>query len=509
MAAQTLNFLGGKFQGLDSNGDPLASGKVHFYEPGTTTRKDTYNASDLAVANANPVILDGNGRADIWLNGNYKVVLTDASDVTIYTVDALNPDTDDPVLDILNIDNGSFETNTAGDSKTPDSWDLTEYTGATTALDTADQRHGGKAFRSTSVGSGGANVISSNFIECTPLRNYVFSWLMKSSVVDVRNLVEVVWYDKDQLLLSTTPLYDESAANPTAWEKQEVEVTPVANARFFKLRMYACHPSDGTAGSTWYDDVRVTTQPITVEVPAVAGTLAPYKNLRIVRDSAVQITITVDEIVLTASDNTQRKLTSINETSDMSVPLSAGTGGLESGSTEQANTWYEVWLGYNTTTVSVIAALVESGNTVTWPAGYDYVGQVGAVFNDGSQDIRDFIQVDNIAGIVDEIALANGVQTSFTVVPLANFVPPQARMAHGWVTHDSSSAANSTLVKLASTSDGKFEKQVRVSSFNGGTQSTFHDEGFEIAMLNEQEMYYRVSGAGSPDADIYISGWEL
>lgn len=76
-----------KFREFDDNGDPLAGGKVYTYEAGTTTPKATYTDSGAGTPNANPVILDAEGRADIWLDGAYKILLKDADDVTIYTVD--------------------------------------------------------------------------------------------------------------------------------------------------------------------------------------------------------------------------------------------------------------------------------------------------------------------------------------------------------------------------------------------------------------------------------------
>lgn len=66
---------------------PLAGGKVYFYEAGTTTPKDTYTSQSGAVANTNPVILDSEGKASIWLSGSYKVVVKTSADVTVDTED--------------------------------------------------------------------------------------------------------------------------------------------------------------------------------------------------------------------------------------------------------------------------------------------------------------------------------------------------------------------------------------------------------------------------------------
>ncbi len=74
---------------LDSNGDPISGAKLNSYESGTTARLDTYSDTALSSANANPLVADSAGRfGDIFLQASdYKVVLTDADDVVIWTAD--------------------------------------------------------------------------------------------------------------------------------------------------------------------------------------------------------------------------------------------------------------------------------------------------------------------------------------------------------------------------------------------------------------------------------------
>lgn len=91
-------FLGlPKVQYFDGNGDPLSGGKLYTYEVGTTTNKATYPtiADALAAtnANANPVVLDSRGEADVVLAGSTKLVLKTSADVTIWTVDNVSEDT--------------------------------------------------------------------------------------------------------------------------------------------------------------------------------------------------------------------------------------------------------------------------------------------------------------------------------------------------------------------------------------------------------------------------------
>lgn len=78
-------------QMLDNSGAVLAGGKVYSYSAGTTTPLATYTDSVGGTANANPVILDSAGRANIWLTEDtaYKLVVKTSADVTLFTVDQI------------------------------------------------------------------------------------------------------------------------------------------------------------------------------------------------------------------------------------------------------------------------------------------------------------------------------------------------------------------------------------------------------------------------------------
>lgn len=77
-----------RFRAFDANGDPLSGGKLYTYEAGTSTLKDTYTTADGDVPNANPVVLDADGYADIWLgDGGYKFILKNSADVELWSVD--------------------------------------------------------------------------------------------------------------------------------------------------------------------------------------------------------------------------------------------------------------------------------------------------------------------------------------------------------------------------------------------------------------------------------------
>lgn len=78
-----------RFRAFDANGDPLAGGLLYSYTAGTTTPLDTYTTRAGTVPNTNPVVLDANGEADIWVAGGvlYKFVLKDSAGVTQWTED--------------------------------------------------------------------------------------------------------------------------------------------------------------------------------------------------------------------------------------------------------------------------------------------------------------------------------------------------------------------------------------------------------------------------------------
>lgn len=80
-----------QMQFLDNNGDPLSGGHVHTYEAGTTTNQASYTDSTGNTANANPVVLDSAGRADIWLDValSYRLDVHDSADVVVYSVDVV------------------------------------------------------------------------------------------------------------------------------------------------------------------------------------------------------------------------------------------------------------------------------------------------------------------------------------------------------------------------------------------------------------------------------------
>jgi parallel beta-helix repeat protein len=93
MTVNLSMFAGVGAQIFDSNGVPLAGGKIFSYQAGTTTPQATYTTSAGNIAHTNPIILDSAGRVpsggEIWLvdGQSYKFVVNTSTDVLIATYD--------------------------------------------------------------------------------------------------------------------------------------------------------------------------------------------------------------------------------------------------------------------------------------------------------------------------------------------------------------------------------------------------------------------------------------
>ncbi len=83
----------GRRRYFDSNGAPLAFGKVYFYIAGTSTPQNTWQDSALTSLNTNPVILSASGECTVFVASAalYKEDLYDANNVQQpgYPVDGL------------------------------------------------------------------------------------------------------------------------------------------------------------------------------------------------------------------------------------------------------------------------------------------------------------------------------------------------------------------------------------------------------------------------------------
>lgn len=156
----------------------------------------------------------------------------------------------------LSIPNGSFELDTDADG-IPDQWTRTLFSGGSTAIVSSGGNIGKYSFKFTSPGgggNGGGYLDSADFFEVSPLRYVQVSWQLKSSVINIRNKVEIRWYDNALNFISAIAIYDNQVNNPTVWARMVSAAYPPATARYAKLRITGADSSNTNAGNVEYDD---------------------------------------------------------------------------------------------------------------------------------------------------------------------------------------------------------------------------------------------------------------
>lgn len=173
-----------KAQFIDAAGQPLVGGKVYTYAAGSTTPLATFTDASGTTNNTNPIILDARGEAGIWYDPSvlYKIILKDADDVEIYTVDNIsgNITATNPTITNGTISNSSINSTPIGNT-TPSTGYFTLFSGewaqlpaGTTMLFvqssaptgwTKSITHNNKALRivSGSAGSGGSVAFTTAF----------------------------------------------------------------------------------------------------------------------------------------------------------------------------------------------------------------------------------------------------------------------------------------------------------------------------------------------------------
>jgi len=105
-----------KWRAFDDNGDPLSGGLLYTYAAGSSTPLSTYTTRAGNVANANPVVLDANGEADVWVTPgvSYKFELRDSAGVVRWTVDNVPSPADTDATTDISTEPGGRLTLTSG-----------------------------------------------------------------------------------------------------------------------------------------------------------------------------------------------------------------------------------------------------------------------------------------------------------------------------------------------------------------------------------------------------------
>lgn len=179
-----------------------------------------------------------------------------------------------------------------------------------------------------------------------------------------------------------------------------------------------------TAGRNWLDTNYV--------IRPVAG---GYKNLVVQPSSATAVDVTADAITLENSAGESYRASSVSLLSGTLAITGSGANGLDTGA-EGADTWYSVWVIYDSTNDTVAGLLSISATAPTLPGTYDYKARVGWVRNDNSSDLYRTIQKGNRAQYIvgtnptAVIPMDTGSSAAWTAIATGAFVPSTAHIIH-------------------------------------------------------------------------------
>lgn len=273
----TVNFTYPKFQSLDPvTGNPRVGYKLFTYVEGTSTKKTTWTDITKLSANTNPIILDSNGEASIWLDGNYKFVLapptdTDPPTSPVWTVDNIRSPTD-PLTQQVTLTapvNGSFETDTNADG-IPDDWNISTYIGGSVLTDVTSSSHGVTSLKFSSVGAGAGVASTSSYYEVEAGRPLSVAFSMISANANTENKVEVYWSNGAKTFISATTIYHNTTTNPTTWTRYSFNATAPSTAKYAQIVLSGVMPASTVHSTTNFDDI--------VLSPSVSQTVATINS---------------------------------------------------------------------------------------------------------------------------------------------------------------------------------------------------------------------------------------
>ena len=373
-----------------------ASGwKYNFYSTGTTTRKDTFSDNALTVANTNPVVADSAGRfGDIFLEaGAYRVILTDADDVTIWDAD--------PVAGSIGMSGvvdkkAASYTVTIDDSTKVLAFDATSGNLTATLLAAATAGDGFEVtVKKTDSGANTVTVDGNGAETIDEAAAFVLS--LQNQSVTVRSdgtnwlvvaFTRVATGDIDALAVTTAKI----AANAVTEAKLDAAAAIQTN------QIGGLKTSNGTD----------TTHDIDIAVGAA-------------RDGGDAV-----NIVLASA---------LTKQIDAAWAVGTNAGGLDGtesvGGTPDASTMYYIWLIRRSDTGVVDALFSESATGPTMPTNYDQKRLIGVVKTDGSANIIQYTQSGDYFRYTGDIILdiydAGMVPDTFKTGTLS--VPPSC-LAH-------------------------------------------------------------------------------
>jgi len=252
------NIIPARSQIETAAGQPLGGGKVYLFAPGTTSFITSYEDSGLVTPHTNPVVLNGSGRANIWISRDCDIRIDDRNGNVILEELNANPEALDSGESGGLVTNGSFENDIDADT-IPDNWTLVNETGSTNARDTTESTDGAASMRFTSAGAnGGGNLTTSDFFPVNAVDPLQVNFDIRCTSGTPTNIVVVEWYDISQVSISDSTAYSQTTG--TSYVSVQKSVVPPALSRFAKIKLVGIDPAGAVAASTFFDKVSAFTR---------------------------------------------------------------------------------------------------------------------------------------------------------------------------------------------------------------------------------------------------------
>jgi hypothetical protein len=172
------------------------------------------------------------------------------------------------------IQNGGFEVDSVGLGQ-PDNITITTFPGGSVSIDASVSGEGSQCLKFVDPGQPGAGggTAEMDYVPCSELRSEYLGWIHWCNAPTMHNLVQVRFFDRNKIYLSTSPVYD-SKANPTSATYFAASFLPPAGARYYKIDLIGGHTDTSVAGTAWFDAVALAGadmfrgRPVTFSIPA-------------------------------------------------------------------------------------------------------------------------------------------------------------------------------------------------------------------------------------------------
>ena len=380
-----------RFKAVDSLGVPLSGGKVYTYIAGTSTAKASYDDNFLISPQQNPVILDSNGEATIYLRGLYKLVLTTALDVPVWTLDyveGMGSWHSDYFPDFMESDQGAQSSGASmkdmiialGSNNGTivlchtdrDFVTSTNYLLLTSETIPSNINLKIEKGAKISIASGKTLTINGN-IEAGDYEIFTGSGTVTGNPLNA--IMLSAWFNAG-VTNATAPVGVLKSIAPSSAQGDLFYHNGTIIVRLAAGTSGQILKTGGTSGA-----------PAWITPPSIRDRA---RNLIITNNASHadhQIDVDADEVILQNTDGMSMRVASVNLTIDTEA---AGANGLDTG-TVAISTWYFIWVISNGTTT---AGLFSTSSTVpTMPTGYTFKGLVGAKRTNGSSQFVNTYQV--------------------------------------------------------------------------------------------------------------------